>query len=46
MEVLDGGLPPEAATGRRTLALTAIGSSGTGLTGRIDEWLADEFGRD
>lgn len=32
--------------GRRRLALAGVGASGTGLTHRIDETLAEGFGRD
>jgi plasmid stability protein len=45
-EVLVQHLPPRPhSTPRRKLALAAIGGSGTGLTHRIDEMLADGFGK-
>ncbi len=36
----------ETETVPRKLAFAAIGASGTGITHRIDELLADGFGRD
>lgn len=36
---------PSPAPRRRKLAFAAIGSSGEGITHRIDELLADGFGR-
>lgn len=37
---------PQPATQRRRLALAGIGASGTGISHRIDELLADGFGRE
>ncbi|MBI2683844.1 MAG: hypothetical protein HYX33_00385 [Actinobacteria bacterium] len=39
-------LPAESKTGRRRLAIVGVGASGSGISHRIDEILADGFGRD
>ncbi|MBI2705049.1 MAG: hypothetical protein HYX32_07135 [Actinobacteria bacterium] len=39
-------LPAESKTGRRRLAIVGVGASGEGISHRIDEILADGFGRD
>lgn len=36
----------ESKTGRRRLAIVGVGASGSGIAHRIDEMLADGFGRD
>jgi hypothetical protein len=38
--------PSRPTEARRRLVLAGIGASGTGLSHRIDEMLADGFGRD
>lgn len=44
---LAGRLPPaRSESGRAKPAFVAAGASGTGITDRIDELLADGFGRD
>ena len=39
-------LPPAEAPARRKLAFVGAGASGSGITPRIDDLLADGFGRD
>jgi hypothetical protein len=39
-------LPPAEAPARRRLAFVGVGASGTGVTPRMDDLLADGFGRD
>lgn len=39
-------LPVERPPGRRRLAIVGVGASGEGTSHRIDELLADGFGRD
>jgi hypothetical protein len=43
---LTAQLPLPEAPPRRRLAFVAAGSSGTGITQRMDDLLADGFGRD
>jgi hypothetical protein len=39
-------LPPAEAPARRRLAFVGVGASGAGITPRMDDLLADGFGRD
>lgn len=39
-------LPPADAPTRRKLAFVGVGASSTGITTRMDDLLADGFGRD
>ncbi|WP_250281114.1 MULTISPECIES: hypothetical protein [unclassified Frankia] len=39
-------LPPAETSARRRLAFVGVGASHSGITPRIDELLADGFGRD
>lgn len=39
-------LPAEPEPGRHRLAIVGVGASGSGISHRIDELLADGFGRD
>jgi hypothetical protein len=39
-------LPPAEGPARRRLAFVGVGASGTGVTPRMDDLLADGFGRD